>query len=570
MSYTVQIGAGPVLTLPQIGASQAVLTTNHQGEETLSLTIPRRIYLAGIAPAFSKVVLRESGTVRFVGWRDGEPRAATPAAQTLTCTFNGAWRWMNRKYFTPNETGAYILGRPASGDETHQAVWEIINFVLNHAKTASGNAFTFTALTDATFNVQIPWRRRHDDLCGTILRSLFAHVPTAVQRWSYNDTTPHLQIIDTDGAAAVHTLDDTIALTNLPQLQRRDDLLRDSVKILYKSGETVVGTDIAESAGDAAALGANFEQIYTFGLGEGEPVPAPGLAAKLAAWHQKAHVDTTLETRAIDWTKRPGEIWGFGADSAYDQWSDYTSICQQIVRDLFSRKQTTVLGVPAAPSTSRLSRSNDNEPEPDEPTGTLEIEITGLPEGLTSQAKWSTGDESGAGEGSLDLTPGNYNVEFLPVYDFDAGTLYFAPAVEVTIVEDESETATGAYVAVDLAPAQPLQLVIISSGEVNKIRVRPSTIFGQDAVEVAELTVAAAGFVWVAVPFTPSTGEVGTGTLSYGTDIPESTDSSYIVPIGEYTLDGGLAVQNYRFGPITGFPCRNWFADPVEWTLYIN
>lgn len=572
MSYTLQIGSADPVPLASLGIRSALLTSNHQGDDTLTITLPRRIIAAGLIPAFTKIILRENTTIRFIGWRDREPRAAAGASQNLTCVINGPWRWMNRKYFTPNETGAYILGRPASGDETHQPVWEIINFVLAHAKTASGNAFTYTALTEAIFNVEIPWRRRHDDLCGTILRSLFAYLPTAALRWSYATETPNLEIYDTAGASAVHTLNDTVALSNLPILERRDDLLRDTVTIKYTKGSTTVGSDIAASAGDAAALGADFDQLYTFGLGENEPVPAPGLAAKLAAWHQKAHVETALETRTIDWTKRAGEIWAYAAGSKFDQWSSYTSICQQITRDLFARKQTVNLGVPAAPSTYRLSKSDpNNDPEPEEPKGTLEIEIAGLPEGLISEAKWSTGEESGAGESSVDLAPGNYNVEFLPVYDFDTGTLYFAPAAEVTIVEDETATATGAYETVELAALRPFQIVDISAGETKKIKVRPSTIFEGDAVEVSELTVTASGFVWVAVPFTPSTGAVGTGTLSYGSTIPDSTSSSYIVPIGTYTLSGEtLTVANYRYGPITGFPCRNWYADPVDWTLYIN
>lgn len=492
MSYSIQIGGGPALPLAEIGVSRATLTTTNQGEDTLTLTIPHRIYLAGIAPAFSKIILRDADTIRFVGWLDSAPRAAAPGSQTLTLAISGPWRFLTRKYYTPDDTGAYILGRPANGDETHLPVFEIINAVLDHAQTASGGAFTFTALSSASFNVEIPWRRRNDDLCGTILRNLFAHVPTAVQRWTYTGT-PHLAIIDTHGVPPAHHLDATTPLTNLPQLRRRDDLLRNSVKIIYKSGENVVGTDIAGSAGDAAALGANFEQIYTFGLSDREPVPAPGLAAKLAAWHQKAHVDTTLETLGIDWTPRPGEIWGYGEGSAYDQWSPYTSICQQITRDLFSRKQTTTLGVPAAPSTYRLSQTSNNNPsDTPDPTGTLTIAIDG-PDGDDdfdpAAAKWTVGDQSGSGSSTIDLPPGDYTITFATISDTTTGKTYSAPAAEVTITKLATTEVTGTYTlwariqltttdgehtidinAADITPHAPPE------GDARTLKIRKSTV----------------------------------------------------------------------------------------------
>ncbi|CAN5544411.1 hypothetical protein BH09VER1_BH09VER1_24500 [soil metagenome] len=440
-SESIQIGAGAPVTVDTIKFSSAVWNGNHQGQESLNLTFPRRLAEAGYAALGSKLVLRSAGVVRFVGWNEGEPRAASAAAQNITSIFAGAWRWLDRQYYTRGDNGLFTLGQPVSGDAEHAPLRQCLIDVLDFAVAGCGGAFTYAPLDEDLFNIEIPWKRRRDDLCGTILRSLFAYVPTAALRWSYDGTTPVLEIVDTATAGTSHSFNDSLKLTNIPTLHRRDDLLRDRVVINYTKNDLTVGTDIVASGGDAAALGVSFTQVYTFPLQDNEPVPAAGLASKLAAWHQAAHVETNIEKPGLDWTWRAGEKWGYSAGSKFAFWSAYTSICQSISRNILTKHQTAVVGVPAAPSTYRLSRNADNNGSSSSvPPGKVNINCTDEDDAALADGAATVGGQTISTGAFVKLAPGNYKIFFLPI----VGRKTPAP-ISIEVVSGGELTETGKY-----------------------------------------------------------------------------------------------------------------------------
>ncbi|CAN5350664.1 hypothetical protein BH09VER1_BH09VER1_28310 [soil metagenome] len=438
--YTIQINSGTIMPLAKPAASGAILAGNHQAQESFSLTFPRRLASAGFVTPFSKLVLREGNTVRFVGWNFvGEPRNASPSSQKLTSVFTGGWGWLERKFYTPNDSGFTVIGKLVPESETadaeHSPLRQCIIDVLDHAQAACGNKFTYTPLAEDLFDIEIPWKSQRGTLCSTILQSLFAYVPTAALRWSYDGTTPNLEIVDTAGEDPSHTLNDSFALTNIPKLHTRVDLLRDSVVVEYRKNDQPAGAnDVAPSGGDAATLGANFTQLYTFALQGDEPVPAPGLAAALAAWHQTAHVDTELEMKGLDWSWRPGEVWGYAVGSKFGAWSNYKSVAQSVTRNFFTRRQAAVLGVPAVPSTYRLSKTSDsNDSTENKDTGSLKVTIKDADDVLIAGALWNAGSGNVANEGSADFKPGKVTVFILVPLD------YKTPApVDYTIVKGET------------------------------------------------------------------------------------------------------------------------------------
>lgn len=465
MSLTLQIGGASAVELSTLGITAATLTTNHQGLDSLTLATNRRLSDSALIAAFTKCILREGSTIRFIGWLDQAPRAAAPA-QTLTYILAGPWRWLTRAYYLDDKTieaealadasGLYRLGaKLTDGSDDHIAVATQLLDILNFARTDSSNAFNIATFPEGFFNIEIPWESRVDDLCSSAAAALLSYTPTAAAWWTYPAGIPTLNFADTAGAAASQTLT-TGTIGTVPTLNPRYDLLRDTVKIIYlqqnASGENTRTVRTVASAGDAATLGAAMAQLYTFALQENEPLPDTGLENALAAWHQRLHIETSAQYRGLDWTRLAGEAWTFAGPFA--EWAGKLAICQTITRDLFARTETITLGPPAAPSTYRLTKRSTPGPssEPEPPTGTLTIAITGLPSGLISDAKWSVGEMSGAGAGEIELPPGTYNVEFLPVYDFDAQSLYFSPPVEVEITDGGTATATAVYEEIPLEP----------------------------------------------------------------------------------------------------------------------
>jgi len=117
--------------------------------------------------------------------------------------------------------------------------------------------------------------------------------------------------------------------------------------------------------------------------------------------------------------------------------------------------------------------------------------------------------------------------------------------------------------------SKPFELVKVDA---TTLRVMASTVFNQSPSLSATLTPSASGFVWVEIPFTESTGAIGTATLENGATITTATSSLIVVPIGEWTFDAGAIVdfpQNYRYGPVTGEACQDFYANPANWTLTV-
>jgi len=282
-----------------------------------------------------------------------------------------------------------------------------------------------------------------------------SYLPTAICRWTYSGTTPVLNFHDTDGDAAEHTLTEA-NLMDLPQLNPRYDLLFRTVDLIYKTTDSRT-VQSAAAGGDADIFEAPFTITYTFNLQAGEDVPEPGLAAKLAAWHQRLHIDANPTfTGGLTWTRTPGQLWTFGG--IFSRHSAHKSVCQQIRRDLFLERETVVLGVPAVPSTYLLSKraSASNPPSSEETqTGTLTIDITppdGSDDFNEENAAWvASGPQTynGKGPGTIDVVAGDYTVQFLPIQTVASGIWFISESQpEVNVPAGGGDTATGSYDAV--------------------------------------------------------------------------------------------------------------------------
>src|ERR1043166_900833 len=93
---TIQINTGAQKTLATIDASAAVLETQNQGKDQLSLTLGDNFDWNAFATAFDKVTLRDAlGNKRFVGWLDQRPQRAVGKQEGWQYKFTGPWRFLD-------------------------------------------------------------------------------------------------------------------------------------------------------------------------------------------------------------------------------------------------------------------------------------------------------------------------------------------------------------------------------------------------------------------------------------------------------------------------------------------
>ena len=344
MPYKLQIGAGTPQTLESLGVNSATLECDAEARSSLILETAGTLGSAPIIAPFQRVLLYDaSDTVRFAGWLDEAPRSASGEAHRVTYRLSGPHRWLARANFVQSRGGLVILGGAAGSEATAPVAFNTaLTSVLDTALTSYSGAFAYAGQN--TFTHQIPARLRADVDCLTALMSLVAFAPTAVFWWTFDGSgNPTLNIANGIGSAH-KTLSTATHSISAAELNPRYDLLADVVKVYFVSGNVVSSEQVASSAGDAASLGANRTLLFSYDTTVLNNLPTAGIAGALAAWHQTLHIDASATRHDVDWTDRPGHIYGFGG-ADLSLFAGYKSILHTISRDLFAETTTLRLGV---------------------------------------------------------------------------------------------------------------------------------------------------------------------------------------------------------------------------------
>jgi hypothetical protein len=149
------------------------------------------------------------------------------------------------------------------------------------------------------------------------------------------------------GAAAT-TADKTLS-TSTHQISEADlnpryDLLHDTVLVYYVRDATVSASETAGPGGEAASLGAARTKLMTFDTSVLNNYPATGLAAVMAGFYQRLHIDGSATKHEVDWTDRPGHIYGFSGGE-FAQFLSRTTMLHTIERDLMNDSTKLSFGV---------------------------------------------------------------------------------------------------------------------------------------------------------------------------------------------------------------------------------
>lgn len=358
-------------TLGESGFSAASLEVTSEGNDTLTLTADLAIDEPPVISAFEKVILTAGGVRRFVGWLDQAPRRAAGSASSLSYTLAGPMRWLERVTLASEGTGGLIqLGVDVEGLGADVTALDVnLRFVLDHAIARVGAVIDYVDadLEEDIFQHPIAPEFRIDSTCDVLIRRLLKFAPTVSYWWDYTTTVPTIRFADTARASADKTLSESAYELSAAGLNPRYDLLHDQVQIYWTSRGVLINTEVTASGGDGGSLGAGRTLIRTFDLA-GLNMPPEGLAAAFARYYTRLHIDAEAEMVGLDWSHRPGHLWGFAGLLA----NGYRAFCTGVTRDLFNLTQSIKLGVPPAFDTSSLTGGNDSSPESDPPT----VEIT--------------------------------------------------------------------------------------------------------------------------------------------------------------------------------------------------
>lgn len=599
MSYTLNN-----VSFEDLGIESATLTRSGAAVDSLVVTIKGGIEAEQKFAANAQVLLREvldngSTAIRFRGWMDDAPRRLAGGGM-WTYTFNGPQRWIELanyeqdfKTIQKSEAGEVIvvnngalgltmLGRDVSveGEQGHVSLKDALAAVLDFAIADQGH---FTHQITATLEPRVPWEPRQDDNCMNAARALLKWSPLTIWRW--NDAKLEVLTPTTVGmksliAAGVEMRD--------VQLRARDDLLclRTRIKYLRKGQTTAQGTSYATqidlaTGGEGAARFSTRTAACTIYLEEGEDFPEPGIAAEFHKFAGKLHITAQATLRGINWANKPGDMWSANGGLGHEE---HPSVCQTIIRDLFRNNEVLVLGVPGHLNLSdyvnlkRKPRRPDTglPPGEDNETGTLDMNITGLPDALKDDANWTADEYFGTGANSIDIPPGSYSVRFLPVFDVPTGRLWYAPPVSgVEILEGGVTPVTGAYARADLSPNHPWKPVDESGEGGYLIHIKPGNVngdppSGMDPTDTSAYTFtpSGTGVAWVAVAMNTSTGAVSSASISHGSAAPDTSDSTLIVPLfGWGFVEGDLSFSIFRTTDIWVTACRQWHTDPPKWSF---
>ncbi len=454
MNFTLQIGEGDEQSPSALGIGAATLIEDVSGGSQLQLGTSQSITEASIIAPFERVILRESGTIRFIGWLDQAPRSATGQNHQSSYTLTGPHRWLDRATFAQTLAGLALIGGTAgaAANQTPKALSVVLPEILDAALAAYPGKFIYTGAN--TWTHEIPVERRLDSTCLQALRAAMGYAPAGAMWWTYgipgDETKPVLNI-----AAASSTADATLSTEthdiDAAKLTPRYDLLADTISAVFIKDGAIASTDTVGPGGEAFALSASKTLTFTFDTGTLYSVPAHGIAAALADWYQRLHIDGQASKLSLDWTDRPGQVIGFAGSLA--AFSARKTLLHTVTRDLFAEKTTLTLGVIPGKNVYPVSqRSDENNgsggggggggtPE----TGTLNVNIAGgdMPDGL---ATWSAGKYGGSGTDSITVEPGSYTVIAYPVYDPDTGFFWLPEAPQTASVSASgSDSVTITY-----------------------------------------------------------------------------------------------------------------------------
>lgn len=337
-----KIGSATAATFEALGISEAVLEADYQGRSSLELTTADELNASAMIAPFQRCELQtDDGTIRWVGWLDSAPRKGSSGR--VSYVLQGPHRWLERANFAQSRAGLVILAGAAgaSATTTPQAWNTSAAEILDQALSIYASAFAYTGT--GTFTHQTPPRFRADVDCLTALASLLSFAPEAVLWWTFPSGTPTLNI-GTCAGSATKTLNAATMELAETDVNPRYDLLFDTVAVYYVRSGTVSGAEVAGPGGEAQALGAARTKLYTYDASVLNNYPSSGLAAVMASYHQRLWIDASAKKMALDWTDRPGEIYGFGGTllSAY---STRTTVLHTVTRDLMAETTELELGV---------------------------------------------------------------------------------------------------------------------------------------------------------------------------------------------------------------------------------
>lgn len=344
--------SGTPQTFADLGIVQARHKVDATGFSSLELEVTGDISSAFIIQPFQVVSLVHypdpvgsptTYQTRFVGWMDASPRQASGDRETVRYVLNGPHRFLERANYVQSRAGLAILGGSAGwAEQTAPQPWNA------SAEEIFGIAY---ALYPITFNAaatplifETPTRFRADVSCATALSNLMAFAPSAVVRWSHAAPGESEAEIRTFPGSPNKTLSATGLDLSAASLNARYDLLADTVVVYFMRDNEVAGNDNAESAGDAATLGADRKVIFTYDTGVLNNLPAAGIAAALAAWYQKLHIDGSATKEAVDWTDFPGDLYSF-AGTKFAHYAAYSTELHTVERDLMAERTTLTFGV---------------------------------------------------------------------------------------------------------------------------------------------------------------------------------------------------------------------------------
>jgi hypothetical protein len=330
-------------SLAAMGSRSAVAVEALGGKDTLTLSFTRNIGDGWLFTPYQTVrLLDAAGQTRFRGRLARRSRSASGKKATQTYLFRSPMldlesiTYRQQSYFASNPTlygstlaldytPRVILHRTAAGAPL--AVKAQVQAVLAYANTqGAGILYDVDDIPD----VQPPEDQQQDQRCADVLRSELAWMPHIDCRWDYAPLQATLLFGDTtEGTTfgAVQTLD--LAVTRVEEFQGEpcDELVVPQVRISYlyeqeaTDGTTGAKRRWAVKHTDASTIangGLGIEEATIVlrppvwdgsGYGDGEPLPADGLAAALHKAYGRLYFDLSWSRSAqeVDWTHRVGQ-----------------------------------------------------------------------------------------------------------------------------------------------------------------------------------------------------------------------------------------------------------------------
>ena len=347
MSYTLAIGSASPVSLDSLNINGAVLDSNSDGEDALTLSIHEDISSAQLIAPFQKCTLRDSGgTIRFIGWLDSAPSRATGRSQTSIYRLDGPMRWLKRIPYSQSRAGLVILGGSA-GSGAVSAPVDYSVAVADICASASSYINPPTGVA-GLYPFTIPPRFRSDITCYDALQSVFKLTPSASIQWDYTTTLPTLNIIKSETSIVRYINAATYQLTSA-DLRPRYDLLADTIQIMFvrdnqPNGSYIYGVANGDAAGDAGALGANRRVWITYDVSVINSLPSTNIAQILSPTYFYLNIEGSVKKPTISWDDKAGDILGFSG-TTLTRFASYRTLCSVVSRDLYQEETTLSLGI---------------------------------------------------------------------------------------------------------------------------------------------------------------------------------------------------------------------------------